>query len=184
MGNDADRYRRYLDGDDNGIVEIIDKYHEGLTLYLNSIVDNICIAEELMQETFVRLAVKKPRFNGKIYFNTRLYSIAKHCALDYLRKRSKMSDFPIDEAFQMSDEEDIERQYLKEEQKIELHRAMRRLKPEYAQVLYLMYFEDFDTAGIAGIMQKSKMQVGDLLYRAKKALKTELEKEGFVYERY
>ena len=41
MGNDADRYRRYLDGDDNGIVEIIDIYHEGLTLYLNSIVDNI-----------------------------------------------------------------------------------------------------------------------------------------------
>ena len=39
MGNDADRYRRYLDGDDNGIVEIIDIYHEGLTLQLNSIVD-------------------------------------------------------------------------------------------------------------------------------------------------
>ena len=169
MGNDADRYRRYLDGDDNGIVEIIDIYHEGLTLYLNSIVDNICVAEELMQETFVRLAVKKPRFNGKIYFKTWLYSIAKHCALDYLRKSSKMADFP---------------ERLKEEQKIELHRAMRRLKPEYAQVLYLMYFEEFDTAEIARIMKKSKRQIGDLLYRAKKTLKTELEKEGFVYEEY
>ena len=69
MGNDADRYRRYLDGDDNGIIiEIIDIYHEGLTLYLNSIVDNICVAEELMQETFVRLAVKKPKFKGKMCF--------------------------------------------------------------------------------------------------------------------
>ncbi len=184
MGNDADRYRRYLDGDDNGIIEIIDIYHEGLTLYLNSIVDNICVAEELMQETFVRLAVKKPKFKGKMYFKTWLYSIAKHCALDYLRKSSKMADYPIDEAFQMSDEEDIERQYLKEEQKIALHRAMRRLKPEYAQVLYLMYFENFDTAEIASIMKKSKRQVGDLLYRAKKTLKTELEKEGFVYEEY
>jgi len=95
-----------------------------------------------------------------------------------------MADFPIDEAFHMSDEEDIERQYLKEEQKIELHRAMRRLKSEYAQVLYLMYFENFDTAQIAGIMKKSKRQVGDLLYRAKKTLKTELEKDGFVYEEY
>ena len=36
MGNDADRYRRYLDGDDNGLIEIIEIYHEGLTLYLNS----------------------------------------------------------------------------------------------------------------------------------------------------
>ncbi|MCR4645186.1 MAG: hypothetical protein K5695_07240 [Oscillospiraceae bacterium] len=54
MGNDADRCRRYLDGDDNGIVEVVDKYHEGLTLYLNSIVGNICVAEELMQESFVK----------------------------------------------------------------------------------------------------------------------------------
>lgn len=83
MGNDADRYRRYLDGDDNGLIEIIEIYHEGLTLYLNSIVNNICLAEELMQDTFVRLAVKKPRFNGRQYFKTWLYSIAKHCAIDY-----------------------------------------------------------------------------------------------------
>lgn len=184
MGNDADRYRRYLDGDDNGLVEIIDIYHEGMTLYLNCIVDNICVAEELMQETFVRLAVKKPHFNGKQYFKTWLYSIAKHCALDYLRKSSKMSDFPIDEAFQMSDEVDIEKQYLIEEQKIELHRAMRQLKAEYSQVLYLMYFENFDTAEIASIMEKSKRQIGDLLYRAKRALKAKLEKEGFVYEEF
>lgn len=45
-----------------------------------------------------------------------------------------------------------------------------------------MYFEDFDTTEIAGIMKKSKKQIGDLLYRAKKTLKSELEKEGFVYE--
>ena len=78
----------------------------------------------------------------------------------------------------------IDIENLKEEQKIELHRAMRRLKPEYAQVLYLMYFEDFDTAEIARNKKKTKRQIGDLLYRAKKTLKSELEKEGFVYEEY
>ncbi|MDD6827889.1 MAG: PD-(D/E)XK nuclease domain-containing protein [Oscillospiraceae bacterium] len=29
MGNDADRYRRFLDGDDNGLREIIDKFPTG-----------------------------------------------------------------------------------------------------------------------------------------------------------
>ena len=172
-----------LMADDNGLIEIIEIYHEGLTLYLNSIVNNICLAEELMQDTFLRLAVKKPRFNGRQYFKTWLYSIAKHCAIDYMRKNSKISYFPIDEAFQMSDEEDIERNYLREEQKIELHKAIKQLKPDYAQVLYLKHFEDFDTAEIASIMKKSKKQVGDLLYRAKNALKAELEKEGIVYEK-
>ena len=182
MGNDADRYRRYLDGDDNGLAEIIDIYHEGLTLYLRSIVGDICAAEELMQETFVRLAVKKPRLRHRQYFKTFLYGIAKHCAADYLRHRARFADIPIDGAFQLSDEADIEKQYLKEEQKIELHRAMKKLRPEYAQVLYLMYFEDFDTAQTAAVMNKSRRQIGDLVYRAKKALRTELEKEGFVYE--
>lgn len=72
---------------------------------------------------------------------------------------------------------------LREEQKIELHKAIKQLKPDYAQVLYLKHFEDFDTAEIASIMKKSKKQVGDLLYRAKNALKAELEKEGIVYEK-
>ena len=40
MGNDADRYRRFLDGDDNGLREIIDRYYIGLTLYINGIVRN------------------------------------------------------------------------------------------------------------------------------------------------
>lgn len=182
MGNDADRYRRFLDGDDNELVEIIDTYHKGLSLYLNNIVRNICEAEEIMQETFVKLAVRKPGFNGRSDFKTWLYAIARNCALNHIRQRSRYADHPIDEEFCMSDETDIERQYLIEERKIELHKAMKNLNPEYAQVLYLKYFEDFDTEAIARIMKKSKRQVGDLTYRAKKALKLELERMGFVYE--
>ncbi|MBE6848382.1 MAG: RNA polymerase sigma factor [Ruminococcus sp.] len=182
MGNDADRYRRFLDGDDDELVVIIETYYQGLSLYLNSIVKNICEAEEIMQETFVKLAVKKPKFNGKSSFKTWLYAIARNCAFNHMRTRSRFAAQPMDSAFQLSDETDIERQYLLEERKIQLHRAMQQLKPDYAQVLYLKYFEDFDTEAIAGIMKKSKRQVGDLTYRAKQALKLELERMGFEYE--
>ena len=183
MGNDADRYRRFLNGDDNELVVIIDTYYQGLSLYLNSIVKNICVAEEIMQDTFVRLAVKKPKFNGKSSFKTWLYAIARNTALKYLRECSRYTENPIDEAFQLSDETDIEQQYLIEERKIQLHTAMKKLNPEYAQVLYLKYFEDFDSDSIAKIMKKSKRQVGDLIYRAKNALKSELERTGFIYEK-
>jgi RNA polymerase sigma-70 factor (ECF subfamily) len=76
----------------------------------------------------------------------------------------------------------MEASYLKEEQKIILHRAMGRLKSEYRQVLYLSFFEDFDNGQIAAVMKKSKRQVENLMYRAKISLKSELDKEGFVYE--
>ena len=184
MGNDAERYRRFLDGDDNGLIEIIDEYHEGMSLYLNSIVNNMCLADDRVQETFVKLAIKKPPFRGKCSFKTWLFTIARNCAVDHLRKDQKISDLSLDEHLVISDVTDTEKEYFKEEQKKELYRAMKRLNPEYYQVLYLMYFEDLDTSDIARIMHKAKRQVSDLIFRARKSLRSELERKGFIYERY
>jgi RNA polymerase sigma-70 factor (ECF subfamily) len=184
MGNDAERYRRFLDGDDNGLIEIIDEYHEGMSLYLNSIVNDMELAEDIMQDTFVKLAIKKPSFKGKCSFKTWLFTIARNCAFDHLRKKQKISDLSLDDHLQISDVTDTEKEFLREEQKVELYSAMKRLNPDYYQVLYLMYFEDLDTSDIAKIMHKAKRQVSDLIFRARKSLKTELERKGFIYERY
>ncbi|MBQ6119889.1 MAG: sigma-70 region 4 domain-containing protein, partial [Clostridia bacterium] len=57
--------------------------------------------------------------------------------------------------------------------------AMGRLKPEYRQALWLSYFEAMDREEIAAVLKKSVNNVDVLLYRARKALRTEWEKEGF-----
>ena len=184
MDNGASSYRRYLDGDDIGLTEIIREYKDGLTLYINSYVDNIFTAEDLMEDTFLKLATKKPRFSGKSSFKTWLYAIARNIALDYLRKNNKVASTPIDDLNNyIAEEMNVEREYLIKEQKIILHRIMRELKAEYFQVLYLVYFEDFTNEEIAKIMKKNKRQIENLIYRAKSTLKSELEKEGFEYER-
>ena len=64
-----------------------------------------------------------------------------------------------------------------------VHQAMKKLQPQYRQVLWLVYMEGFSNAEAAAIMKKNSRQVKNLIYRAKTALKTELEKEGFVYEK-
>ena len=48
---------------------------------------------------------------------------------------------------------------------------------------YLAYFEGFDNPQIARIMKKSKRQIENLLYQAKKALKSELCKEALFDEK-
>ena len=45
MDNGASSYRRFLDGDDKGLAEIVRDYSDGLILYLNGVVNNISIAE-------------------------------------------------------------------------------------------------------------------------------------------
>ena len=64
MDSGADSYRRFLDGDDEGLAEIVREYKDGLILYLNGYVNNLYIAEELTEDTFFRLITRKPKFSG------------------------------------------------------------------------------------------------------------------------
>ena len=183
MNKIDENYRHFLDGNDDAFSKIVKNYKDCLTLYLNGYVGNIYIAEELMEETFFKLLTRKPHFNGKSSFKTWLYAIARNIALDYLRHQ-KNAPISIENYENILVEElTVEKVYLIKEQKIQLYNAMKNLSYEYRQVLFLVYFEDFSNEQVATIMKKSKRQIENLIYRAKKSLKQWLEKEGFVYEK-
>ena len=182
MDNGASSYRRFLEGNKNALAEIIREYRDGLVLYICSFTDDICTAEEIAEEVFIKLYVKKPKFSGKSSFKTWIYSIGRFTAIDYIRKMSRLVSAPIDDFYSLADRAEIEQNYIKDEQKIMIHHAMRKLNSNYRQVLYLIYFEEFDNAQTAKIMHKTSRQITYLLYRAKKSLKSELEREGFIYE--
>ena len=183
MDNGASSYRRFREGDDDGIVQIIKDHKDGLIFYLNSIVQNVHVAEDLMEDTFVKLIAKRPRFSGKSTFKTWLYSIGRNVALDYLRKNARLNTVSPEEVLALkADEADVARQYLQTERKFQVHNALKQLNKDYRQVLVLIYFEDFENDQVAAILKKSNKQVENLVCRAKRSLKSELEKEGFVYE--
>ena len=183
MYNGESSYRRFIDGDDEGIAEIVREYKDGLILYLNGFVKNIHTAEDLTEETFFRLMTKKPKFSGKSTFRSWLYSIGRNAAVDHIRRNSKLTGTPVEDMEEtLSDENDLERSYLKEERKITVHKALSKLNPDYRQILWLVYFEDFTNAEAATALKKSERQIRNLLHRAKQSLKTQLKKEGFIYE--
>lgn len=183
MDNGASSYRRFLEGDDNGFVAIIRDYKDGLILFLNRYVHNIHTAEELAEDTFVRIVTRKPRFAAEHSFKTWLYTIGRNVAVSYLRRESRSAAMSAEELERLSDDEEtLEQSYLREERRILLHRALARLRPDYATALYLKYFEELPNEQIAGVMGKRKRQIENLLYQAKRALKAELEKEGLSDE--
>ena len=185
MDNGASSYRRFRDdGDESGLVEIIKEYRDGLVFYLNSIVGNIHTAEELAEDTFVLLGTKKPKDKGKGSFKTWLYTIGRNIALNDLKRKARTTQISVDDCPEIiSEEDDLEKAYIREEQKIIVHRALRKLKPEYRQILWLIYFEDFSNKEAAAVMKKSVHNVETLVYHARKSLKSQLEMEGFVYEK-
>lgn len=184
MDNGASSYHRFLDGDDNGIIEIIRDYKDGLILFLNRYVNNIHIAEELTEETFVRIVTRKPRFIAKYSFKTWLYTIGRNIAVNYKKHERKITGASIDDIENVSrDEEALEHSYLRKEQKIIVHKALSKINPDYAKVLYLKFFEDLTNEQIARVMRRNRRQVENLIYQAKQSLKAELEKEGLIYEK-
>ena len=102
---------------------------------------------------------------------------------DYLRHSARYTSVSIEDYDGLSDEQNnLEKQYIQEERKLVIHRALSKLSSEYRQMLYLKYFEDMDNSQIAIIMKKNARQIANNIYKAKQSLKTELEKEGFSYE--
>lgn len=178
MDNGASSYLRFLSGDKQGFTELVEEYKSGLLLFINSFINDIHISEEAADEVFLKLYVKKPKYKSEFSFKTWLYTIGKNTALNYLKSLRKKRYAPAEDYFYIADETDIEAEYIKSEGNIKIHRALKKLKGEYAQVLYLAYFEEFSNTEIAKTMEKSNRQVSDLIYRAKNALKAEMERSG------
>ncbi len=179
MDNGASSYRRFLAGDDDGLADIIMEYRDGLIFYLNGFVNDIHTAEDLAENVFIWLAVKKPLFRERSSFKTWLYAIGRNEARSALR-RKKLVYVPLEEVPELAEAyEATEPWFFWEEEYRALHRCLARLKSEYHQALWLYYFEDLSAKEIAAVMKKSVKSVNTLLYRARRAVRHELEMEGF-----
>jgi len=183
MDNGEISYRRFLDGDDSAFGEVIDLYRESLIFFINRTVSNLSVAEDIAADSFAELIIHKNRFNFKSSLKTYLFTIARNKAVSYVRHSSRFVLCDIDDCTELSDEyASFEREIEKNEQKAMVNTALSALKDDYRVALHLVYFEELSYAEAAKVMKKSTKQVENLLYRARIALKTELEKEGFVYE--
>lgn len=183
MDSGEKNYRLFLEGDETGLVQIIQDYKDGLILYLNGFVSDLAAAEDLTEDTFLKLVLKKPRFSARSSFKTWLYTIGRNLALDHLR-RNKNAPLSEDNQPLAADEADLELNYIQIEDKLVIHRVMKTLKQEYRQVLWLIYFEGFSCAEAGKIMKKSTHNIETLVSRARQTLKTKLIKEGFEYENF
>ena len=103
MDSGANSYRRFLEGDRNSFTELVAEYWDGLTLYLTGFAESFSEAEELAEETFLKLYTDKPKFSGKSTFKTWLFSVGRYTAYNYIRKRRKIQQSPIDEFYHISD---------------------------------------------------------------------------------
>jgi len=185
MQTDEELYELSVDGDDAALKELLSRYGESLILFLRTIVGNYEDAEELELDTFAAAVSGTARFRGRSSFKTWLFAIGRKLALRSVRKRlphirtaaSEEEKNPEAEG-KNSPEPLPEFRILREEKSQVLFDAMKELKTEYCECLYLTYFEEMNREETAEAMGRTRKQISDLLNRSRQSLKTVLEKRG------
>ena len=87
--SDAQVVQQFLDGDDRAFSEIVRRYDKRLQNFVSRTVGDREQAEDLVQETFVRVYRHLHRFDQTRKFSTWIYTIAGNLAKNELRNRSR-----------------------------------------------------------------------------------------------
>ena len=183
MTNGESSYRRFLAGDENAFVEIVDEYRESLIFFLYRYVGDLHAAEDLAEDVFVEVLLHPKRFRFQCALKTWLFAIGRNKAVDFLRKTSRLHSVPLDEADRLADGRSLEEAVLDSEEKRQLNRAMEEIPEDYRMALHLVYFEELSHEEAARVMKKNRKQVENLVYRGKQSLRKILEREGYTDER-
>lgn len=178
MDNGASSYRRFLDGDESGLEELLNMYGNHLIYFINGYVKNIALAEDIMEDTFMELIIHKHRFRGESSFKTYLFRIARNKALNTIKKDKRYEQLDRD----IEDIKRLEDTIIKTDMQRNVRSAMDNIKSDYSVVLKLLYFEDMSYDEIGRVLRKTNKQIKNLAYRARLALKEELVKVGVEYE--
>ena len=159
MAVDADvvRLRR---GDLNALSELVTRYQNRLYRYLLRLVRQHAEAEDLFQQTWLRVVEKIRSFDASRNFDAWLFALARNLAIDHLRRiRPESLDEPLANsghsenwrtAFQSKDHTPLDHA-LAAERRTEISEAMAGLPMIYREVLTLRFEEEMKIEEIAQV---------------------------------
>ncbi len=179
MDNGASSYRRFLDGDESAFDEIMHELFDSLVFFINGYVHDFHESEDIAIDVFTELVVHPKRYNFKVTLKTYLFMIGRSRALNYIKHRKiiKFIDISVVENT-ACDEDEYERILLTDQRKCAINEAMSKLSENERSAVHLIYFEEMSYEEAATVLNKSRKQIDNLLYHAKKELRKALGEEG------
>jgi RNA polymerase sigma-70 factor (ECF subfamily) len=164
--------------DPNLLDELIVRYQHRLLRYLLYLTGNREVAEDLFQETWMRVLLRGAQYNGNARFDTWLFTIARNLLIDLRRKRTMASLDEMCEAaederpFEVpSDAPNPFDHYQTQEDGQRITEALLTLDPLHREVLVLRFHEELALEEIATVTRAPLSTVKSRLYRGLASLK-------------
>jgi len=160
-------------GDTAAFGPLVDKYKDVSLSLAFSILKNKDVAEDVLQEVFIKVYEKIDTFKYKARFSTWMYRIVVNRSYNELKKtkhNSIIEDVPLMPEALITKEE-----LLKEEnQKEFINRALNAMKVDEALALRLFYLSELSIAEIMMVTKFSKSKVKVCLHRGRDNLDFQL----------
>lgn len=148
---------------------LIEQYQHRLLRFLTYLVGNRQTAEDLFQETWLRVLERGAQYDGKHNFSTWLFSVARNLAIDHLRKKKPESLEPEDDdtsaivpvshapsAFELVAGQEVSELILS---------ALACVPAEYREAIVLRFHEDLSLEEIATVTHAPLGTVKSRIYR-------------------
>lgn len=171
--NDQYYINLILNGDTNAFHILVDRYKDLVYSLSLRMIKNREEAEEVSQDTFVKVFKSLPRFKGDSKFSTWIYKIAYNTCLDRLKKNKKFyNDVPIDEftEHQVRTIDDALENLEAKEREQAIQDCISLLPSEDGFLLTLYYFEEQSLDDISKVMGLTPNNVKVKLFRSRKKL--------------
>tara|TARA_X000001036_G_scaffold2523_2_gene2232 strand:+ start:1925 stop:2515 length:591 start_codon:yes stop_codon:yes gene_type:complete len=192
--SDEQLFKLFQNGDNKPFDYLMVKYQNKLVTFIYMIVGDQNLAEDLAQDTFVKVITKKHTYNEKVgaKFSTWMYTIAKNLAFSELRKKTRrktdsFSDIkrggedqagrPIEIAdFSQNPEDQIMASF----KKVEIFNGLSLLSEEFKLIIILRDIQELSYDRISTILEVPIGTVKSRINRARDKLLLILKEKGTV----
>jgi RNA polymerase sigma-70 factor (ECF subfamily) len=186
---DNDLVREFIAGNEAAFTELVTKYKDALTNYLNVMVGDYDVAVDLCQESFIRVYKNINRYSNIYQFSTWIYRIATNLAIDEMRYRRRRGQVFYKNVWGRNSSKDEDgREFeisdvragpgdeiLRKESERVLSEAIRSLPEKYRTAFILKEIQELPYESIAKVLNCSSGTIKSRLHRARELLQRKLE---------
>ena len=163
------------------LADLVERYQHRLVRYLLYLTGMREYAEDLAQETWIRVLQRGSQYNGRQRFDPWLFAIARNLAIDYLRKKRKAV-----QTVSLPDDHDAVlllpssgpspfEAAARSQDAMRLAGRLQILAPLYREALLLRFQEDMSLLEIAQVVGAPVTTVSSRIYRGLATLRSAFE---------
>ena len=168
---DAELVLRAGAGDQAACSQLVDRWLAPVHRLAQRVLGNAADADEVAQDTFLRVWEHASRWKPDAKFSTWLFRVAHNLCMDRLRARRRGDDTLLDT---LGDETTVAREAERAATAASVREAVAALPARQRMALSLCHFEELGNIEAAGVMGISVEALESLLGRARRALRSSL----------